>query len=46
MHFIRESYNAGGFPDAGEQPELVEELRKAALDEPAGWFLEALEGTE
>jgi hypothetical protein len=30
MRFIRESSNAGGFPNREEEPELVEELRQVA----------------
>jgi hypothetical protein len=33
MGFIRESCKAGGLPDPGEEPELVEELRQAARHE-------------
>ena len=44
LRYIRESCNAGGFPNPEEEPELVEQLREAARDEPnLGWLTEGTE---
>ena len=44
MRFVSESISAGGLPNPEEEPELVEELRRAACYEPnVGWLLDGPE---